>query len=220
VPGSETLPLFPLSNVVLFPGLQTRLHIFEPRYRQMTEHALAGSRLLGMVAVRPEFVESIPGDPPVYGVGCAGRIGDAKRLPDGRFDLVVLGTHRFRIVRESAPEEERLYRVAEALPLEDVFEPAARPRVLALRHRAIELVAEIASAGRSDAQPSPDLFRDVDDVSFVNALSQAFAFASSEKQGLLEADSIPERYERLISLLGFHAVERSHLANAPSDAIH
>ena len=220
MPESETLPLFPLSNVVLFPGVQTPLHIFEPRYRQMTEHALAGNRQIGMVAVRPDSVEAMPGDPPVFGVGCEGRITDAKRLPDGRFNILLQGTQRFRILRESAPGGGRLYRVAETLPLEDAFDAAARPRVLALRHRAIELVAEISSAGRSGPPLTPDLFRDVDDVTFVNALSHALAFASSEKQGLLEAASIPERYERLVSILSFQAIARSHLASAASDAIH
>ena len=144
MPGPGTLPLFPLSSVVLFPGVQTPLHIFEPRYRQMTEHALAGSRRIGMVAVRPEAVEAMAGNPPVFGVGCEGRITDAKRLPDGRFNILLLGTQRFRILRESPPVAERLYRVAEIERLEDPFDSASRPRVLALRHRAIELVGEIA----------------------------------------------------------------------------
>ena len=218
--GNESLALFPLSNVVLFPGVRTPLHIFEPRYRQMTEHALAGSRQIGMVAVRPERVEAMPGDPPVFGVGCEGRITDAKRLPDGRFNLLLLGTQRFRILRESAPDSGRLYRVAEIERLDDAFDETARPRVLALRHRAIELVAEIAGAARSSSPLTPDLFREVDDVTFVNALSNAFALPSAEKQGLLEAVSIPERYERLISILGFQVALRSHPASATSDAIH
>ena len=217
---SGQLPLFPLANVVLFPGVQTPLHIFEPRYRQMTEHALAGEGRIGMVAVRPESLDAMPGDPPVFGVGCEGRITDAKRLPDGRFNLLLLGTQRFRILREQPPEAGRLYRIAEIERLEDAFEPGARPRVLALRHRAIELVAEVARAGRSGPPLTPELFRDVDDVTFVNALSNAFAFATPEKQGLLEAASIPERYERLISVLGFQAALRSHPASSTSDAIH
>jgi len=220
MPGSQTLALFPLSNVVLFPGVQTPLQIFEPRYRQMTEHALAGERRIGMLAVRPEAVDAMAGDPPVFGVGCEGRITDAKRRPDGRFDILLLGTQRFRILRELPPESGRLYRVAEIERLDDAFDAAARPRVIALRHRAIELVAEITRASGSGPPLTPDPFRDVDDVTFVNALSNAFAFASTEKQGLLEAASIPERYERLISILGFQAALRSHPASASSDAIH
>ncbi|HEY8157039.1 MAG TPA: LON peptidase substrate-binding domain-containing protein [Myxococcota bacterium] len=214
------MPLFPLANVVLFPGVQAPLHIFEPRYRQMTEHTLAGDRKIGMVAVRPERVDAMAGDPPVFGVGCEGRITDAKRLPDGRFNLLLLGTQRFRILSESAPDSSRLYRVAEIERLEDAFDAAARPRVLALRHRAIELVAEIASAAGSERPLTADLFRDVDDVTFVNALANAFAFASTEKQGLLEASSVPERYERLISILGFQAALHNHPVSAGSDAIH
>ena len=125
----------------------------------------------------------MPGDPPVFGVGCEGRITDAKRLPDGRFNILLLGTQRFRILRESAPDAGRLYRVAEIERLEDAFDSAARPRVLALRHRAIELVAEIARAGRSGPPLTPDLFRDVDDVTFVNALSNAFALAEHREAG-------------------------------------
>jgi hypothetical protein len=220
MPGPGTLPLFPLSSVVLFPGVQTPLHIFEPRYRQMTEHALAGSRRIGMVAVRPEAVEAMAGNPPVFGVGCEGRITDTKRLPDGRFNILLLGTQRFRILRESPPVAERLYRVAEIERLEDPFDSASRPRVLALRHRAIELVGEIARIGRGDPPLTPELFREVDDVTFVNALSNAFALSTSEKQGLLEAASIPARYEHLISILAFHAALRSRPASSTSDSIH
>ena len=92
--------------------------------------------------------------------------------------------------------------------------------MLALRHRAIELVGEIARIGRSDSPLTPEMFREVDDVTFVNALSNAFALPTSEKQGLLEAASIPERYEQLISILAFHAALRSRPASSTSDSIH
>jgi Lon protease-like protein len=216
----ELLPLFPLSNVVLFPRVQTPLHIFEPRYRQMTEHALAGARRIGMIAVRPEHAGELAGDPPLFEVGCEGTIVDARRLPDGRFNILLQGTQRFRVERERAREADRLYRVAEIARLEDAFDPAARPRVVALRHRLIELASELTRAGTSTPPLTPDMFREVDDPTFVNALANAFALAPAEKQGLLEAASIPERYERLVSLLAFQAAERSHLATRPSGAIH
>ena len=81
MPAFERLALFPLSNVVLFPRVKTPLHIFEPRYRQMTEAALDGDRRIGMVVVRPEHVEAIAGDPPLFEVGCEGVISDSKKLP-------------------------------------------------------------------------------------------------------------------------------------------
>src|SRR5512147_373282 len=108
----EELPLFPLSNVVLFPRVRAPLHIFEPRYRQMTEHALAGERRIGMVVVPPEHLERIAGDPPVYAIGCAGVISASQRLPDGRFHIMLDGTWRFRIQEELPHAPGRLYRLA------------------------------------------------------------------------------------------------------------
>jgi Lon protease-like protein len=220
MPVREKLPLFPLANVALFPRVQTPLHVFEPRYRQMTEHALAGDRRIGMVVVRPEHLERMAEDPPVFEVGCEGAITNAQQLPDGRFYIVLQGTQRFRIVRESAREAGRLYRVAEIDKLEDTFDPVAVPRVIALRERAIELAAELTGAQSSRPALTPGAFRNIDDETFVNALSNAFALAAAEKQSLLEAASIPERYERLVSILGFQAAERRHLAALPSSAIH
>ena len=75
----KRIPLFPLSNVVLFPGARVPLHIFEPRYRQMLQAALEGDRLLGMVAVRPGHQEQMQGNPPVQPLGCAGFINGVDR---------------------------------------------------------------------------------------------------------------------------------------------
>src|SRR5262249_5507316 len=106
------LALFPLANVVLFPRIHCPLHIFEPRYRQMTTDALAGSRQIGMATVRPEHAEQMSGDPPLFSIGCAGTIRRAQRYDDGRYDIVLFGTQRFRIEHEIPREGERLYRVA------------------------------------------------------------------------------------------------------------
>ena len=88
---SEELALFPLSTVVLFPRVRTPLHVFEPRYRQMTEHALGGDRRIGMVLVDAEHAAGMAGDPPVQAIGCAGTISAAQRLPDGRFHVLLDG---------------------------------------------------------------------------------------------------------------------------------
>jgi Lon protease-like protein len=220
MPARASLPLFPLSNVVLFPRVQTPLHIFEPRYRQMIEHALAADRRIGMTVVRPEHVGEMAGDPPIFEIGCEGVIADMKRLPDGRFNILLQGTQRFRIASEQPRQGGRLYRVAQVDRLEDAFDPAARPRVVALRHRVIELAAELTAGAANTPPLTPDLFRDVDDETFVNALANAFALAPSEKQGLLEIGSVPDRYEQLVSLLAFMAAAREHLATPSSGAIH
>ncbi len=82
--STDEIAIFPLSNVVLFPGVQAPLHLFEPRYRQMAEHVLDGDRRIGMVVVPPEHAAEMHGDPAVYPIGCAGTIGHSQRLRDDR----------------------------------------------------------------------------------------------------------------------------------------
>ena len=96
----DWIPIFPLPSVVFFPGVDLPLHIFEPRYREMTEAALEGDRRIGMVTVQPGHVAEMAGDPPVFEVGCAGRITEHRRHDDGRFDIVLIGEERFRIEDE------------------------------------------------------------------------------------------------------------------------
>lgn len=216
------IPLFPLSNVVLFPGVHTPLHLFEPRYRQMVERALAGERQIGMATVPPEHVDEMPGDPPLYPVGCAGIIAQSQRLPDGRYNIVLMGTRRFRIVEEAPRPPQRLYRVAQVELLDDPFPAEAREGVAHLRERIVGLVGSLlerASAERASAVTS-ELFRGVDDATFVNSLSNALAFAPAEKQGLLEADSIPQRFDRLEGLLSFRLAELSRPGAPGSRSLH
>jgi Lon protease-like protein len=95
-----TIPIFPLPNVVLFPNVLLPLHIFEPRYREMTADALAGDRIIGMSLLQPGFEPDYEGRPAVYPVGCAGVITHAERLPDGRYNMVLRGIEKFRIESE------------------------------------------------------------------------------------------------------------------------
>src|SRR6266576_3705894 len=107
---SELLPLFPLPNVVLFPNVFLPLHVFEPRYREMVADAVAGDRLIGMVLLRPGWQRDYEGRPPVYPIGCSGLITHVEPLADGRYDIVLRGIERFRIVDE---DHSRSYRRAQ-----------------------------------------------------------------------------------------------------------
>lgn len=210
-PGDRTLPLFPLASVVLFPHARAPLHVFEPRYRQMTAHALAGDRRIGMVAVRPEQAGALAGDPPVFAVGCAGVVEEATRRDDGRYDIVLRGTERFRIVEESPPDGQRLYRVARVEPLEDPFDEAREGLALqGLRADAIDLLSQLLRlAGPPGPRPlDPRRFSGIDDASFVNVLCQLLDLALPEKQGLLETTGILARCEALVTLLRFRVAEQ------------
>lgn len=218
----QQLPLFPLSNVVLFPHLRAPLHLFEPRYRQLGRDAIAGDGLVGMAVVRPEHAAEMSGDPPLFPVGCAGRITRSKQLPDGRYDIVLTAFGRFRILAELEREAGRLYRVARVEMLEDRMQDADRPRVGALRARCLELVTDLIR--RTAPERAKDLPRsflgDLDDAPFVNALCNALAFEPAEKQGLLEADSIPARFERLGELLRFRVAELGAAGASISGSLH
>lgn len=96
-----SLPVFPLASVLLLPGGQVPLHIFEPRYRALVEHALAGDKMIGMVHADPGLGDAGDAQPAaLLPLGCAGVIESCERLPDGRFALVLEGLSRFRIAEE------------------------------------------------------------------------------------------------------------------------
>lgn len=113
-----TIPIFPLPTTVLFPGTSQPLFVFEPRYIEMVEDALKTDRLLALVLLRPGFEADYQGRPPVFPIGVAGRIVDAQRRPDGRYDLTVTGIIKVRILGE---DQSKPYRVARVEPLPEVM---------------------------------------------------------------------------------------------------
>ena len=115
--------LFPLPNVVLFPHVIQPLHIFEPPYRQLTADALDGDQLICMVLLQPGAEGESEEKPPVFSIACLGRILDHQRLPDGRFNLLLRGLSRARILKEV--EQLKLYRCARLELLEDTGQPGS-----------------------------------------------------------------------------------------------
>ncbi|MCB2089597.1 MAG: LON peptidase substrate-binding domain-containing protein [Sphingomonadaceae bacterium] len=185
------LTIFPLSGAVLFPGLQLPLHIFEPRYRAMVSDALVKDRLIGMI--QPQRAEE---GAPLFTVGCIGRIGDVEALEDGRYNIILDGEARFRLVKEldvSTP-----YRQIEA---EQITE--AEDAVLASIERAS---LEREARRFADAQGYSvdwDSVARLDDEALVNGVSQIAPFDPAAKQALLEAHTLGERCELLVQLMQF-----------------
>ena len=99
-----TARLFPLPNLVLFPHVVQPLHIFEPRYRRMTADALGGDRLIAPVLLRPGWEEDYDDRPAIESVACLGRVVAHQLLPDGRYNLLLRGLSRVRIVEEVADD--------------------------------------------------------------------------------------------------------------------
>ena len=187
------IPLFPLPNVVLFPGVYLPLHIFEPRYRAMIDDALDGDRLIGMVLLRPGFDEDYDGRPPVFAVGCAGVITHHERLPDGRFNIVLQGTERFRI---EAEDHSRAYRVATAERLPDAMTESAI-ELRSLRQRVEAMLTRVTDRHRGEIAVPPSM----SDVDLIHALAQYLDLAPLEKQALLEMNGAVQRASALADLL-------------------
>jgi Lon protease-like protein len=190
--------LFPLPNVVLFPHVILPLHIFEPRYRQMTQDALDDDQLVTIVQARPRdqgnpWLEPVP----IEDVGCVGRIIQHERLADGRFNLLLLGCKRANLVREVASP--KLYRLAEASILEDE-EP-----VEAGESRSAELIALFLRVLQLHHRLDPDLSRLLHSDLSAGVLSDVIAHAldlpAPLKQTLLEERRVDRRVTLLFTIL-------------------
>jgi uncharacterized protein len=202
------LPLFPLPNVVLFPGVFLPLHIFEARYRAMTEDALAGDRMIGMALLKPGFEAEYEGRPPIYPVGCVGLITHAERLPDGRFHIVLQGVERFRVTGEDAS---RVYRLGLIERLGgDIPTPSDTATLRALRDRIEHLLVPLVERGGSELTVPPAMT----DADVIHALAQYLDLAPIEKQALLECDTLVARAIALADLLEMKAMTAGR--SAPS----
>ena len=189
-----TIPIFPLPNVVLFPNVFLPLHIFESRYRAMVKDALESDRIIGMVLLQPGFEANYEGRPRVYPVGCAGVITHSEPLPDGRYNIVLRGLEKFRMVGEDAS---RPYRLAH---IEAVPETATDTDCAAIkrhRQRLEALLAAVAEHRRAETR----LPTAVPDQDLVNALAQYASFEPIERQALLECNGVLSRCLALIELL-------------------
>jgi Lon protease-like protein len=196
------IPLFPLPNVVLFPHLLLPLHIFEPRYRAMTQDALDGSQLIGMVLLRPGWEDAYRGRPAVHLIGTAGQIRESDALDDGCFNIVLAGLREFEV---SAEHGDRAYRYATVAwrEMESRFVLPASDRAR------LESLVSAYLEQRGRAELKPRIFgRDVGDDVLVNSICQGMGFSPAERLWLLESSSLAERGQRLVEVLDFAILER------------
>ena len=188
------LPLFPLPNVVLFPQVFLPLHIFEPRYREMVRDALAADRIIGMVLLR-EGGGGEADNPPVYPTGCAGLITHCEQLADRRYNIVLRGLYKFRILDEDRTLSYRRARV------ETVLEPDDIDGLHEGRRRLERLLTGTGS--------NLKLRAGMNDADLVNGLSQYLEFDPIEKQALLERSGLTERCRTLGDLLEMQSLAAS-----------
>ena len=187
------LPVFPLAGALLFPRAQLPLHIFEPRYREMVSTALAGDRQIGMIQPR----DSGP-SPALFDVGCLGTITDIETLEDGRYNLILEGIARFRLVSEL--KTGTMFRQVEASIGEfDDGPPDALPHII--RAEFEEEARRFALA--RGIEVNWDAVQSLDDETLINGSAHVAPFDIASKQALLEAPTFGERADLLIQLLRF-----------------
>lgn len=148
--SAGALKIFPLPEVVVFPGTPAPFHVFEPRYRAMTEAALAGDRLLAVATLRDAGDSSAQGRAPVFPVAGAGFIEAFERLPDGRFNILLRGVARVRLVEELLGTGHP-YREFRVEVLDDVYPPGGPPALAALVSTVERCVLELARRSEADS---------------------------------------------------------------------
>ncbi|HEX4800518.1 MAG TPA: LON peptidase substrate-binding domain-containing protein [Sphingomicrobium sp.] len=191
-----TVPLFPLPGAILFPRSQIPLHIFEPRYREMVKDAIDGPGRIAMI--QPHRLDD-DNQAPLYSAGCIGELVGIEELDDGRFNIVLHGSNRFRLVREVTGDSP--YRCAEVdIAAFDDDEPPP----LALVQRA-EVEREARRLGDAMGLAVDwDAVARLDDEMLVNAIAQVAPFDVGAKQALLEQPSLDGRADLLVQLMQFH----------------
>jgi Lon protease-like protein len=193
---SVRVPLFPLPGAILFPRSQLPLHIFEPRYREMVRDAIDGPSRIAMI--QPHRLDD-DNQAPLYEVGCVGEIISVEELDDGRFNIVLLGSNRFRLIGEAKTDSS--YRCADVDV--EAFDDA-EPPPLALAQRA-EVEREARRLGDAlGLAVDWAAVAQLDDEMLVNAIAQVAPFDVGAKQALLEQATLDERADLLVQLMQFH----------------
>src|SRR6185312_3582552 len=192
----EVIPVFPLPGALLLPRGQMPLNIFEPRYLAMIDDSLRdGYRLIGMI--QPDVAHGEGKKPPLFKVGCAGRITQLAESGDGRYLLELTGVARFRIEEEL--KVATLYRQCRVTyaPFADDF--IARKGEDAVDREAL-LVALRQFLKANDLKADWEGIEKAPNEALVNALSMMSPYGPPEKQALLEAPDLKTRAEVLIAI--------------------
>lgn len=191
----DTLPIFPLAGVLLLPGGRLPLNIFEPRYIAMIEEALAHGRFVGMV--QPTDHTLPDGRPQVFQVGCAGRIHSLNETEDGRYLISLLGVCRFRVQEELQGNKGfRMVRADWSDYLNDLRgpQPALIDREKLMAHMRCYFKLQGVHGDWDMIEKSPD-------CRLLTSLAMICPFSPSEKQALLEAKTVEERCQLLMTLM-------------------
>ena len=192
----EIIPIFPLSNFIIFPNTNVPLNIFEPRYIQMIDDAMRNNKIIGMV--QPKKIGN-PDKPDLFEVGCTGKITSYNETDDGRYLIVLNGISRFRILNEVI--DKKLYRSVKVDYQE--FQNDLNLNKEDIKFSDLELIF-VNLKKLFQRQGYSINWKDLEKQSLdqtINTLSMASPFSLEEKQILLESNDINSRREKLEEIL-------------------
>ncbi len=192
------VPLFPLPNVVLFPKTPLPLYIFEDRYRTMVRETLAGSGELVIGLLRGGYEPSYAAASVVHQVACLGKIETYEELEDGKYNIVVVGLYRVRIMREV---QHSPYRLVEVERLEDTAYDENSSEVMTRQNHLGGLFARFTELATGVKQRALELMPQLDFGSLVNMVAMTLNLAIEQKQALLEINEVTQRCDVLIPIL-------------------
>ena len=190
------LPVFPLSNFIIFPETTVPLNIFEPRYLQMVDDSMKTHRMIGMI--QPKKI-SDKGKPLLYQIGCAGKITSFNETDDGRYLIILSGVSRFNIMEEI--EGDKMYRVCKVDYQNFTQDLTAQKQDI--KFSDLELIFKNLKS-LFKKQGYVINWKDIEKQSLdqtINTLSMASPFSLEEKQILLETPNINNRKQKLEEIL-------------------
>jgi len=211
----ELAPVFPLSNAVLFPDTVLPLHIFEPRYRQMVRDVSGGEGHLAIALLEPGFEDDYEGSPAFHRVGTLGRVENVEELPNGRFDLHLVGLRRVEFEEIQSPTT---YRMARLIARDETGVDDSDPEIVRAK---LDLLASHAFLVQQvSGETAPSLAAN-DRLSFRAAVNGACANMPIEaqlRQSLLEIDDLRERQQSAQQLVN-DALEQVLASKPPNPTV-
>ncbi len=197
-PIPDVIPIFPLPNVVFFPDTYLPLHIFEPRYRDMIMDATQEDQCIGMVLLKEGWEDDYYGNPPVFSLGCVGRIKNVQPLADGRSNIILHGLARYDIEEEFFDASYRRAKVS--LRNDEAFRDPIDPGI---RLTLTKFALQYLRARKAQELCKLITGQSISDNVLIHSLSSCMDFTPLEKQFLLESESLHQQTRRLIDLLRF-----------------
>ncbi|MBI4389290.1 MAG: LON peptidase substrate-binding domain-containing protein [Nitrospinae bacterium] len=211
---SGPIAIFPLPSTVFYPKTSLPLHIFEPRYREMTADALKGNKLIGMVLLRPGWEERYFENPEIMAVGCVGKIEQSSLLEDGKYNILLRGLSRFRVAAEIPGKS---YRRAEVEILKNLNDlsmnvgtgTGPHPLIERYRNYCARLPKKLREKHRLDFDDCETVGETADRIAY------QFDLNLGQKQSFLEELDVRKRTQTVLSLIelktGIVNLSKSHL---------